>query len=396
MSKTLQGQNWLLTPAADGRRYSKYADGNTPTTLATWNLPATISIPAGSSVGVRQYTADATGWTIAVTGLAVAGSPSVGLTYNAGTESIEAAETTALSGEATFTLSKIGETDVVDTTTVALTVSANLIPWPTMGGVSYVPIVRNLRGPGAETVAGSGRNPAGGAGAGTEILYVNSLSGSSVWNNTTKRGSLRGAVGYHNGKSSASTIVFETSGTINLADSFLSVTKPYLSIAGQTAPAPGIQIVEAPFNARASDQCWQHLIVRLGKVGVTPGSLAWDAIQVGGSSDIAQERARVVFDHLTTQWGIDETFSNYGYIDEVILSNCIIAEPCTAGHQYNSLFGDRVNGVSFYGCLFMNGFGRSPLTRAIHTLLVNNVIYNWGYRATDWQSTDRGVYLGLP
>jgi len=83
--------------------------------LAKWNLPATISVLAGLSVGVRQYTANADDWTIAVTSLAA------GLNYNSITERIEAAETTAASGTATFTLSKAGEADVVDTATVALT-----------------------------------------------------------------------------------------------------------------------------------------------------------------------------------------------------------------------------------------------------------------------------------
>jgi len=115
LAKVINAKTWQLVPASDGRRYSAYSDGNLPTVTPTWNLPATISVPAGSSVGVRQYTADADGWTIAVTSLAT------GLSYNSGTESIDAAETTAASGTATFTLSKAGEADVVDTATVELT-----------------------------------------------------------------------------------------------------------------------------------------------------------------------------------------------------------------------------------------------------------------------------------
>jgi len=123
VTKAINAKTWQLVPASDGRRYSAYPDGNLPTVTPTWSLPATISVPAGTSVGVRQYTTDADGWTIAVTSLAT------GLSYNSGTESIDAADTTAASGTATFTLSKAGETDVVDTATVALTNATINILW---------------------------------------------------------------------------------------------------------------------------------------------------------------------------------------------------------------------------------------------------------------------------
>jgi len=129
VAKVINAKTWQLVPASDGRRYSTYPDGNIPAGAAAWSLPATISVNAGSSVGVRQYATNAADWTIAVTGLPT------GLSYNSGTESIDAAGGAAdASATATFTLSKVGETDIVDTaSTVAVASTATrddiLLTW---------------------------------------------------------------------------------------------------------------------------------------------------------------------------------------------------------------------------------------------------------------------------
>lgn len=80
---------------------------------ASWNLPATINIPQSGSVGLRQYTVNASGYTISVSGLPT------GVTYNAGTESLVGASTGTGSATVTFTLT-LGASVVQDTATVAL------------------------------------------------------------------------------------------------------------------------------------------------------------------------------------------------------------------------------------------------------------------------------------
>jgi hypothetical protein len=82
---------------------------------AEWSLPATINIAQSGTIGLRQYAANDDGWTISVTGL-----PS-GVTYNPTLERIEAAAGAVVgSATATFTLSRAGLADVVDTATVAV------------------------------------------------------------------------------------------------------------------------------------------------------------------------------------------------------------------------------------------------------------------------------------
>jgi hypothetical protein len=78
-----------------------------------WNLPATLSVQQDGNIPLRQYTANATGYTISVSGLPA------GVTYNASLERLEGASTGTGSATATFTLT-LGGTTVVDTATVSL------------------------------------------------------------------------------------------------------------------------------------------------------------------------------------------------------------------------------------------------------------------------------------
>src|SRR6185436_2073195 len=54
--------------------------------------------------------------------------------------------------------------------------------------------------------------------------------------------------------------VFEVSGTIRLPDD-LTLRKPYITIAGQTAPSPGITLRGAGLLVKTSDVLVQHLHV---------------------------------------------------------------------------------------------------------------------------------------
>lgn len=82
--------------------------------IATWNLPATLSVMQSGTIGLRQYVVNGGGYTISVSGLPT------GVTYNSGLERLEGAATGTSSGTATFTLSRVGGSDVVATATVSL------------------------------------------------------------------------------------------------------------------------------------------------------------------------------------------------------------------------------------------------------------------------------------
>src|SRR5699024_8625810 len=102
--------------------------------------------------------------------------------------------------------------------------------------------------PGAE---GYGRFARGGRGG--KVVKVTNLNNSGP-------GSLREAV---NKEIGPRTIIFEVSGMIYL-DSTLNVDKPYITVAGPTAPGKGIAMKHATFGGTRNDAIDRFMRVRLG------------------------------------------------------------------------------------------------------------------------------------
>src|SRR5262249_8982263 len=92
----------------------------------------------------------------------------------------------------------------------------------------------------------------GGATARAKGYHVTSLADSGA-------GTLRAAVE----ASGPRFVVFDISGNIILA-SDLRITAPNITIAGQTAPKPGITLAAASLRVRASNVIIQHIAIRPG------------------------------------------------------------------------------------------------------------------------------------
>src|SRR5438094_249582 len=59
-------------------------------------------------------------------------------------------------------------------------------------------------------------------------------------------------------------VVFEVGGVIDLSGQSLIVTNPHLTIAGQTAPDPGITIIRGGLTIETHDAAVEHIAVRPG------------------------------------------------------------------------------------------------------------------------------------
>ena len=88
-------------------------------------------------------------------------------------------------------------------------------------------------------------------------------------------------------------MIFEISGTVNLAQGPLHVRSPYITIAGQTAPSPGIVIRGPGLVIDTHDVVVQHVRVRVGNLTGTPIAL-W----------VRDDATRVVIDHVSISWSI--------------------------------------------------------------------------------------------
>lgn len=234
--------------------------------------------------------------------------------------------------------------------------------------------------PGAE---GAGANAKGGRGG--DVYHVTNLRDSGP-------GSLRQGVTSATGPR---TIVFDVAGTIQLA-SALSINKPNLTLAGQTAPGGGITV--AGFTVRVINT--SHVIIRYMRFRAGDTNCPRfqdDALQVDKSTD-------VILDHVSSSWSVDETLS-VTESAKVTVQWSIIAESMNNSchekgeHGYGTLLRYGPGDVTMHHNLWAHHRSRNPrLGDDIFLDFVNNVIYNHGgeggYSGADEEGSPRLNYIG--
>ena len=101
-------------------------------------------------------------------------------------------------------------------------------------------------------------------------------------------------------------IVFEVGGVIDLGMKTLRIDEPNVTMAGQTAPAPGITFIRGGISVRANDVIIQHIAVRPGEAGQAKKS-GWecDGISAYAASNITVENCSIT-------WATDEGLSASG------------------------------------------------------------------------------------
>jgi len=214
-------------------------------------------------------------------------------------------------------------------------------------------------------------------GAGGEIVRVTNTNASGA-------GSFKSAVE----RTGRRIVVFETSGTIQLTD-WIRLQDPFITIAGQTAPSPGITIRGAGIRVMTHDVKIQHIRIRVGDgPGPDPGSR--DAIEILANN---QDCYGIWIDHVSASWAIDENVSVYGpnqtwAAHDITVSNCIVSEALMAGHPnpghrsdgllVGSTGGAQLFRIAFTRNLLASNNARNPTTQAQSLVVANQVTYNWG------------------
>jgi pectate lyase len=195
-------------------------------------------------------------------------------------------------------------------------------------------------------------------------------------------------------------VVFEVGGVVDLDLRTVTLREPYLTIAGQTAPSPGITFIRGGFDVATHDVIIQHIRVRTGEAG-RPKMSGWetDALStVGGAYD-------VIVDHCTFTWATDENLSasgprfkgntpaewREGTSHRITFSNNIIAEGLAYAthskveHSKGSLIHDNVTDVLIIGNLYAHNLERNPLFKGGSAgMVINNLIYDPGQRAAHY------------
>jgi hypothetical protein len=222
-------------------------------------------------------------------------------------------------------------------------------------------------------------------GRGGEIIRVTNLDAEG-------RGSLRAALE----ASGPRVVVFEVGGVIDLGMQTLRVREPFVTIAGQTAPSPGITIIRGGIDIATHDVVVQHIRVRPGSAEQARGS-GWgeDAISTASAYN-------VIVDHCSLSWATDENLSasgprftgdtpkewREGTSHDITFSHNIIAEGLADSshpkfeHSKGSLIHDNASNILIYGNLYAHNYERNPhLKGGVHALVANNFIFDPGQRA---------------
>jgi hypothetical protein len=156
-------------------------------------------------------------------------------------------------------------------------------------------------------------------------------------------------------------IVFEVGGIIDLGKTRLDVNEPFVTVAGQTAPSPGVTIIRGGMRVFSHDVKIEHVRFRMGDAG--------DAAPSGFEPDVTTDGAsayNVVFDHVSVAWGVDENLSVSGpRLDgaqatshNVTISNSIIAEGLNnsvhekGSHSMGTLIHDYCTNIAVVGNLY--------------------------------------------
>ena len=225
-------------------------------------------------------------------------------------------------------------------------------------------------------------------GAGGRIVRVTSLA-------ATGPGSLREALD----ATGPRIIVFEIGGVIDLGRTSLDIRSGQVTIAGETAPGPGITIVRGGIDVRANDVILSHIRVYTGADGQARRS-GWEADAL---STVAAHN--VIIRNCSFLWGVDENMSASGprftgtTLEEwragtsrnIVFANNLAAEGLANSshpkgeHSKGSLIHDNTTGIIFYRNVWAHNVERHPLIKGgAQVTMINNLIFNPQHRAVQY------------
>lgn len=225
-------------------------------------------------------------------------------------------------------------------------------------------------------------------GQGGRIVRVTSLGADG-------EGSLKAALD----QSGPRVVVFEVGGIIDLARTSLKITEPFVTIAGETAPGPGVTLIRGGMQVAAHDVIIRHIAIRPGTAGAAKKSgFEPDGLTTYKAHD-------VIIDHCSLTWAVDEALSASGPRFEgegpdewrrntshrITFSNNLIAQSLRDAshskgpHSMGSLIHDNVTGVLIHGNLYAHNNERHPLVKGGGSAaVINNVFVNPGHTCAQY------------
>ncbi len=244
----------------------------------------------------------------------------------------------------------------------------------TMGSAQSIPAFPGAQGPGGYAPGGRGG----------DVYHVTNLE-------ADKDGVIPGSLmyGIKTAPSTGRIIVFDVGGTIyhdgTSANERLRPNRGNITIAGQTAPGPGITIA-------GTGTKWTGENVILRNISVRPGltTVTHDAFDLQLKNSIV--------DHVSASWFTDEGISITDAGENTTIQYANISEGLHyAGHSYGSIIATEVDGThySFRHNLYAHNSSRMPRLGSATgqigavTDFTNNVLYNWGSNRAGYSGTNQ-------
>lgn len=255
----------------------------------------------------------------------------------------------------------------------AVILAALLVFWP-LAVLAEIPAF-----PGAE---GYGSTTAGGRGGRHFVITTLAASGP---------GSLREALEFDGPR----IVTFAVGGVIDLGGESIVVRSPYLTVAGQTAPANGIAIKNAGLVLATHDIIIRGMRFRIGDLPEGSNPRYRDALQITDLSCDTDPQSctnppyRIILDHNSISWAIDENVSIWNGAHDITMSWNMISEGLNCSlhnngcHSMGLLLGPESKRISLHHNLFAHNGERNPLIYNGNSVeLINNLIYDWTVAAT--------------
>jgi pectate lyase len=178
-------------------------------------------------------------------------------------------------------------------------------------------------------------------------------------------------------------IEFSVSGEIFLRSPLL-IRNPFVTVAGETAPSPGITLIGEKLRIRAHDVIVRDIRVRVGELpGGDPANRDGISIDRSGNYPVGN----ILIDHCSIAWSVDEGLAIWGKgISNVLVRRTIIAEALNESvhpkgeHSMGLITGPGTQNIVIERNLFADNKFRNPLVDAgAAAVVVNNLIYNPGW-----------------
>jgi len=214
------------------------------------------------------------------------------------------------------------------------------------------------------------------------ICIVNTLNPTAAITNSTRNGvavKTGGLKSFIDWNVDNKMIFFEVGGAIVYYGE-MKIDNNYVTIAGQTAPSPGISLYGTQLTVTGNDVLIQHIRVRAGDNSVGVGGEQRNAIESYGNNN--------VFDHCSFSWAPD---GNVGMSNSTnsTYSNCIVSEGLAYSihgenpnntHSTGMYVSNTSTSISIINNLIAHNSWRSPEVdgNGQSVLVANNIIYNPG------------------